>query len=78
MGLLVYFVWLDIYVKIDNFYIVMVYEKGVEVICMMNIILGEDGFCKGMDFYFECYDGRVVMVDEFVVCMEEVNDYDLK
>lgn len=43
--------------EINNFYIVMVYEKGVEINCMMVILLGKEKFCKGIDEYFECYDG---------------------
>ncbi len=68
----------DTYVKIDNFYTATVYEKGAEVIRMMNIILGESGFRKGMDLYFERHDGRAATVDEFVACMEEANDYELE
>ncbi len=67
----------DTYVKIDNFYTATVYEKGAEVIRMMHIILGAEGFRSGMDLYFERHDGTAATVDEFVECMEEANQADL-
>ena len=45
------------YMKIDNFYTLTVYEKGAEVIRLYHTLLGERGFRKGMDLYFERHDG---------------------
>ncbi|MEC8582871.1 MAG: M1 family aminopeptidase, partial [Pseudomonadota bacterium] len=50
----------DSYQEINNFYTLTVYEKGAEVIRMMHTLLGEDGFRKGMDLYFERHDGQAV------------------
>lgn len=67
----------DSYVEMNNFYTVTVYEKGCEVIRMMHTLLGEAGFRKGMDLYFERHDGEAVTCDDFVAAMSDANDYDL-
>ena len=43
----------DTYLEINNFYTSTIYEKGSEVIRMIQTFLGKDGFRKGMDKYFE-------------------------
>lgn len=65
------------YMAIDNFYTATVYEKGAEVIRMQEKILGRELFRKGMDLYFERYDGQAVTIDDFVSCMEAVSGLDL-
>ena len=41
------------YISMDNFYTATVYEKGAEVIRMYATLVGETGFRKGMDLYFD-------------------------
>ncbi len=48
----------DQYREINNFYTATVYEKGAEIVRMLATLLGEAGFRKGMDLYFERHDGR--------------------
>ena len=50
----------------DNFYTMTVYEKGAEVIRMIYQLLGQDLFRKGMDLYFEKFDGMAVTLEDFV------------
>jgi len=64
----------DSYIEMNNFYTVTVYNKGAEVIRMMNTLLGEEGFRKGMDHYFETHDGNAVTCEDFIVSMETAND----
>ena len=66
----------DSYVEMNNFYTVTVYEKGSEVIRMQHTLLGEAGFRKGMDLYFERHDGQAVTCDDFVKAMEDANQVD--
>jgi aminopeptidase N len=66
------------YIEINNFYTATVYEKGSEVIRMIATILGKDGFRKGMDKYFELFDGQAVTTEDFVHSMEIANGVDLK
>ncbi|RLA65433.1 MAG: aminopeptidase N [Epsilonproteobacteria bacterium] len=65
------------YMEINNFYTATVYEKGAEVIRMIHTLLGNDGFRKGMDKYFELYDGQAVTCEDFVSSMEVANGIDL-
>ncbi len=64
--------------SVDNFYTSTIYEKGAELIRMMEVILGREGFAKGIDKYFELYDGQAVTTDDFVHAMETANGADLK
>jgi aminopeptidase N len=61
----------------DNFYTSTIYEKGSEVIRMMKNIVGSKGFRKGMDLYFEKYDGQAVTIEEFANSIAEANNTDL-
>ncbi|MCB9091548.1 MAG: aminopeptidase N [Halobacteriovoraceae bacterium] len=64
------------YIEINNFYTLTVYEKGSEVIRMIETIIGRERFKAGMAKYFELYDGQAVTTEDFVHAMEEVSDFD--
>lgn len=66
------------YIEINNFYTVTVYHKGAELIRMMSILLGEKGFFKGMDLYFERHDGQAVTIEDFAKAMEDANEVNLE
>ena len=65
------------YMEINNFYTVTVYDKGAEVIRMMHTLLGEAGFRRGMDLYFQRHDGQAVTCDDFAAAMADANGRDL-
>ena len=65
------------YLKIDNFYTATIYEKGSEVIRMLKILIGADMFRKGMDLYFERWDGHATTVEAFIQCFADVTGEDL-
>jgi len=67
----------DSYIEINNFYTATVYEKGAEVIGMMQTLLGEEGFNAGLRLYFERHDGQAVTCDDFVAAMADANGRDL-
>ena len=67
----------DSCIEIRNLYTAAVYEKGAEVIRMMRTILGKDAFCRGMDLYFNRFDGQAVTCDDFVRAMEDASGVDL-
>jgi len=67
----------DSYVEINNFYTVTVYEKGAEVVRMMQTLVGREGFRKGMDLYFARHDGQAVECDDFRLAMADANGRDL-
>merc|ERR1719311_873542 len=61
------------YIAMDNFYTVTVYNKGAEVIRMYRTLLGEAGFRKGTDLYFDRHDGSAVTCDDFRSAMADAN-----
>lgn len=65
------------YLAIDNFYTLTIYEKGSEVIRMIETLIGRETFRKGMDKYFELFDGQAVTTDDFVRAMEIASGRDL-
>jgi len=65
------------YSEINNFYTATVYEKGSEVVRMIETLLGRDDFKKGMDLYFERHDGDAATIEDFVACFAEVSGKDL-
>mmetsp|Transcript_58256 Transcript_58256/g.137108 ORF Transcript_58256/g.137108 Transcript_58256/m.137108 type:complete len:874 (+) Transcript_58256:26-2647(+) len=65
------------YIAMDNFYTPTVYRKGAEVIRMYHTLLGEQGFRKGMDLYFERHDGSAVTCDDFRAAMSDANGVNL-
>jgi aminopeptidase N len=67
----------EVYSEINNFYTATVYEKGAEVIRMLSVLLGRDGFRAGMDLYFERHDGEAATIEQFVQCFADANKVDL-
>jgi aminopeptidase N len=65
------------YQEINNFYTATVYEKGAEVIRMLQTLVGREGFRRGMDLYFERHDGQAVTCDDFVQAIAQANGRDL-
>ncbi len=63
------------YIEMNNFYTATVYEKGAEVIRMIETFLGRDGFRRGMDLYFERHDGQAVTTEDFVAAMSDANNH---
>jgi len=65
------------FIEISNFYTVTIYEKGAEVVGMIKTLVGDDGFRKGTDLYFDRHDGQAVTTDDFVQAIEDANKVDL-
>lgn len=59
----------DRYEAIDNFYTATVYDKGAEVVRMIQTLVGRAGFDKGMALYVKRHDGQAVTCDDFVKAM---------
>jgi aminopeptidase N len=64
------------YVEINNFYTPTVYEKGAEVVRMIETTLGPEKFRAGMDLYFERHDGQAVTIEDFIACFADVSGQD--
>ena len=68
----------DSFIEISNFYTATIYEKGAEVVRMMQSLVGRGGFAKGMTLYFERFDGQAVTCDDFAQAIADANpDSDL-
>jgi aminopeptidase N len=65
------------YREINNFYTATVYEKGAEIVRMLKVLLGEDGFRRGMDLYFERCDGTAATVEDFLAAFMDATGRDL-
>ena len=63
----------DSYIEINNFYTVTIYEKGAEVVRMMQTLVGREGFEQGMTLYFKRHDGQAVTCDEFAQAIADAN-----
>ena len=70
----------DQYLEINNFYTVTIYEKGAEVVRMMQTLvtspadpLGRAGFARGMALYFQRHDGQAVTCDDFAQAIADAN-----
>jgi aminopeptidase N len=70
----------DQYEEISNFYTATIYEKGAEVVRMMQTLVstpespnGQAGFAKGMKRYFERFDGQAVTCDDFALAIASAN-----
>lgn len=63
----------DSYQEISNFYTMTIYEKGAEVVRMMQTLVGRDAFAKGMSLYFERFDGMAVTCDDFAQAISDAN-----
>ena len=63
----------DQYLEISNFYTVTIYEKGAEVVRMMQTLVDREGFARGMKLYFERFDGQAVTCDDFAQAIADAN-----
>ncbi|HEY8857112.1 MAG TPA: aminopeptidase N, partial [Rugosibacter sp.] len=65
------------YAEINNFYTATVYQKGAEVVRMIQTLIGREAFRRGMDLYFARHDGQAVTCEDFVAAMEAASGVDL-
>ena len=67
----------DTYIEINNFYTPTIYEKGAELVRMIETLLGAERFRAGMDLYFERHDGDAATIEDFLKCFEDASGRDL-
>ncbi|VTZ49067.1 Aminopeptidase N [Methylocella tundrae] len=67
----------ETYHEINNFYTATIYEKGAEVIRMLKVLIGEAAFARGMNLYFDRYDGTAATIEDFISCFAEAANRDL-
>jgi aminopeptidase N len=65
------------YVEINNFYTATIYEKGAEVIGMLRTLVGDDGYRKALDLYFDRHDGDAATIEDWLQVFEDATGRDL-
>ncbi|MFN7002597.1 MAG: aminopeptidase N [Roseinatronobacter sp.] len=65
------------YVEINNFYTATVYEKGAELIRMMQLLVGEERYRAALDLYFARHDGQACTIEDWIAVFEEASGRDL-
>lgn len=67
----------DSYISVRSLYTGTVYDKGAEVIRMMERIVGTEKFKQGVDLYFSRHDGQAVTCHDFVIAISDATKTDL-
>lgn len=65
------------YEEIANFYTATVYEKGAEVLRMVQTLVGKKAFNDGCRLYFARHDGQAATIEDFVACIAETSNTNL-
>ncbi|MFN4153042.1 MAG: aminopeptidase N [Paracoccaceae bacterium] len=65
------------YMEINNFYTATIYEKGAEVIGMLRRLVGDDGYRRALDLYFDRHDGQAATIEDWLTVFEDATGRDL-
>jgi aminopeptidase N len=65
------------YKEINNFYTATIYEKGAEVIGMLNRMVGPDQYRAALDLYFNRHDGQACTIEDWLQVFEDMTGRDL-
>ena len=65
------------FVEINNFYTATVYEKGAELIGMLKTLVGDQGYKKALDLYFQRHDGDAATIEDWLKVFEDATGRDL-
>ncbi len=65
------------YVEINNFYTATVYEKGAELIRMLHLLVGSEGYKAALDLYFDRHDGQACTIEDWLRVFEDATGRDL-
>ena len=65
------------FVEINNFYTATIYEKGAEVIGMLNQLVGDEDYDTALDLYFERHDGDAATIEDWLQVFETATGRDL-
>jgi aminopeptidase N len=65
------------FVEINNFYTATVYEKGAEVIGMLKSLVGDAGYTRAMNLYFDRHDGDAATIEDWLQVFQDATGRDL-
>ena len=63
----------DSYVAIDNFYTATVYQKGAEVVRMIETRIGKQAFARGLTLYIQRHDNSAATLEDFLGAMRDAS-----
>ncbi|WP_103333298.1 aminopeptidase N [Pseudotabrizicola formosa] len=67
----------ETYVEINNFYTATIYEKGAEVIGMLKRLVGDEGYARALDLYFDRHDGQAATIEDWLAVFQDATGRDL-
>ena len=67
----------DRYEEINNFYTATVYEKGAEVIGMLKRLVGDEGYRRALNLYFDRHDGNAATIEDWLQVFQDATGRDL-
>ncbi len=67
----------DSFVEINNFYTATVYEKGAELVRMLQVLVGHDAYRAALDAYFARHDGQAVTIEDWLAVFTDTTGRDL-
>ena len=59
----------EAYVEVNNFYTATIYEKGAEIVRMLQTLLGDAAFNAGVRRYLREHDGRAATIEDFLAAL---------
>ena len=65
------------YIEINNFYTSTIYEKGAEIIRMLQLLVGKENYYKAVNLYFSRHDGEACTIEDWLRCFEDITKRDL-
>lgn len=65
------------YQEINNFYTATIYEKGAEVISMLQTLVGASDYRRALDLYFARHDGQACTIDNWLQVFADTTGRDL-
>ena len=65
------------FVEINNFYTATVYEKGAELIRMLKTLVGDPGYKRALDMYFDRHDGDAATIEDWLAVFQDATGRDL-
>lgn len=67
----------DSFIEINNFYTSTIYEKGAEIIRMLQLLVGKENYYKAVNLYFSRHDGEACTIEDWLKCFEDITKRDL-
>lgn len=65
------------YLEIDNFYTPTVYQKGAEVVRLLQTAIGTEAFKRGLSLYIARHDNSAATIEDFSGAMADASGVDL-